>query len=273
MLDIILIVVGAALIIVSFLVSSKIDAKKEEKEAAQIEIWTQKDEEMVREQTRAIVLKETEEAMVKTDEQLAEISNEKIMQISEFTDQILEKIKQNHTEVVFLYDMLNEKDESLKALLQELAETTRRSEKVLDSMHEMIKKQEQLRKNVRTQTAINKTVSEKSTKVKTAVDLLEENKRLKENNGKSTAQLYQTQAKAMIQSDTDYFNNKKMETEVPIFDNNQDLKEKQKSEILNLHKQGKNVMEIAKILEIGQGEVKLVIDLFQKSEGQGNNSL
>ena len=33
--------------------------------------------------------------------------------------------------------------------------------------------------------------------------------------------------------------------------------------ILNLYNEGKSIMEIAKLLGKGQGEVKLVIDLFQ----------
>ena len=33
-------------------------------------------------------------------------------------------------------------------------------------------------------------------------------------------------------------------------------------EILALHRQGKSVLEISKELSVGQGEVKLVIDLY-----------
>ena len=34
-------------------------------------------------------------------------------------------------------------------------------------------------------------------------------------------------------------------------------------EILSLYKKGNSVLEISKALDMGQGEVKLVIDLFQ----------
>ena len=42
------------------------------------------------------------------------------MAVSEFSDQILEKIEQNHKEVVFLYDMLNEKENEMKEFVQEI---------------------------------------------------------------------------------------------------------------------------------------------------------
>jgi DNA-binding NarL/FixJ family response regulator len=35
------------------------------------------------------------------------------------------------------------------------------------------------------------------------------------------------------------------------------------SQILALYSQGKSIMEISKLLSLGQGEVKLVIDLFK----------
>ena len=42
-----------------------------------------------------------------------------------------------------------------------------------------------------------------------------------------------------------------------------DLSEKNyNQEIIDLHKKGRSVLEISKILSIGQGEVKFVIDLY-----------
>jgi len=49
----------------------------------------------------------------------------------------------------------------------------------------------------------------------------------------------------------------KEETEIALDDANQN------QVILDLYNEGKSIMEIAKVLGKGQGEVKLVIDLFQ----------
>lgn len=42
---------------------------------------------------------------------------------------------------------------------------------------------------------------------------------------------------------------------------------KNKSEIISMFKEGKTVLEISKILSIGQGEVKLVIDMYKARKG------
>ena len=49
-----------------------------------------------------------------SEEKLESISNDKIIAVGEYSDQILEKINGNHKEVVFLYQMLSDKEEALK---------------------------------------------------------------------------------------------------------------------------------------------------------------
>ncbi|MBR6665934.1 MAG: hypothetical protein IKL22_09510 [Lachnospiraceae bacterium] len=53
-------------------------------------------------------------AMEKTERSLERISNEKIMAVSEYSDTVLAEIHKNHQEVMFLYDMLNDKHSNLK---------------------------------------------------------------------------------------------------------------------------------------------------------------
>jgi hypothetical protein len=62
----------------------------------------------------------SEETVVRTDDALSKLSNEKIMAVNDFSEQILEKIKKNHEEVVFLYSMLNDKERELKAAVKEI---------------------------------------------------------------------------------------------------------------------------------------------------------
>src|SRR5574344_1245727 len=49
-----------------------------------------------------------------TNDKLSQISNEKIMAVEEFSQSVLENINKNHQEVMFLYSMLNDKEEELK---------------------------------------------------------------------------------------------------------------------------------------------------------------
>ena len=69
----------------------------------------------------------SEETLAKTEEYLSRLSNEKIMAVSEYSDQILEKINRNHEEVVFLYNMLNNKENELKETLKEINSSQQKS--------------------------------------------------------------------------------------------------------------------------------------------------
>ena len=51
----------------------------------------------------------TRNVEVNTKDALEHLSNEKIKELSEYSDTVLAEINKNHTEVMFLYDMLNEK--------------------------------------------------------------------------------------------------------------------------------------------------------------------
>ena len=55
----------------------------------------------------------------KTERALERVTNEKIMAVNEYSDTVLEEINKNHKEVVFLYDMLNDKHDNLMSTINE----------------------------------------------------------------------------------------------------------------------------------------------------------
>lgn len=64
-------------------------------------------------------------AMDKTERALERISNEKIMAVNEYSDTVLKEINKNHEEVLFLYDMLNDKHTSLKNTVAKVSEVVK----------------------------------------------------------------------------------------------------------------------------------------------------
>lgn len=133
-----------------------------------------------------------EETIEETEEYLSRLSNEKIISVTELSDQVLEKIKNNHEEVIFMYNMLNDKEKELKKLV-------------------------------------------------TGIDL---SNKIVSNEEK------QLQDGSMI-----HYSEKEVKSSNTSDNNNE--------EILTLHSQGKSINEIAKMLNIGRGEVSLVINLFK----------
>ena len=59
--------------------------------------------------------------MEKTERGLERLTNEKMTAVSEYAQTVLEDIHKNHEEVMFLYDMLNNKHENLKETATEVS--------------------------------------------------------------------------------------------------------------------------------------------------------
>lgn len=178
-----------------------------------------------RKKVEAIISEITETSIDKTEDRLSQISNEKIIAVSDFSNQVIEKISQNHDEVIFLYNMVNEKETELKDLL-----------KNIDKVKYQLKEAEK-----------NEPVAANSTKSKSQP--VQNNKsNAKTNSSKNNTIDKEDNMKAIENTDNlkqDFFNN-----------NNQ--------KILELYSQGFSVIDISKTLELGQGEVKLVIDLYNQ---------
>lgn len=126
--EIIMLIVGAVLFTVSFFMpdkggsSSKLD-KEEEKRQINRLLEDQSGDAIQRINDAAEeCVSDNRERMERAMER---VSNEKIIAINEYSDTVLEEIKKNHDEVVFLYDMLNNKQSQIKNTAAELSQLTR----------------------------------------------------------------------------------------------------------------------------------------------------
>ncbi len=115
--EIILLIVGVIILAASFFLPGMRDADMAmTKELAQSEIkdLVAAQMEQIRQQVDDTVEEAVTYAMEKTERSLERVSNEKIMAVNEYSDTVLAEINKNHQEVMFLYDMLNNKHASLK---------------------------------------------------------------------------------------------------------------------------------------------------------------
>lgn len=176
----------------------------------------------------------SEDVVVRTDDYLSKISNEKIMSVNDFSTQILEKIDANHKEVVFLYDMLNQKEDEIK-------QTVHQFNKEKQEMQEVVGDIIKLTKQIKT--TMQKTDNPKTTTVE---------KQKKTEAKKTVVKPAAAQPVKAVENQTDG----QMEFAEMM------QADRQKEEVLKLHKQGKSVLEISKAMGMGQGEVKLIIGLY-----------
>lgn len=141
-----------------------------------------------------------------TERELEKLSNEKIMAVNEYSDQVMDQINKNHEEVMFLYSMLSDKQKELDHAVEQLNRMKRQSDQ-----------EERLAKNKKTK---EEEVTEPSAPIP-----VEEPKKPK---------------KVLTASDERYSN---------------------KAQILRMHEEGMTALEIAQSLNLGIGEVRLVIEL------------
>lgn len=124
--EIVLIIAGVIIFALGYLLPSK---KKELDDEAQlitedeVRKLVAQEVEGAKEHIADIVDETITYAMEKTERSMERVTNEKIMAVNEYSDTVLEEINKNHKEVLFLYDMLNDKHENLKNTVSEAAKT------------------------------------------------------------------------------------------------------------------------------------------------------
>ncbi|MCI5501069.1 MAG: DUF6115 domain-containing protein [Lachnospiraceae bacterium] len=231
-LEIVLIIIGLTAVVLSFKIGDKKDNNEEKKSEEKLE------------NNREEIIKSSKELESKLDsimeqaeDKLGKLLNEKIMGFSEYSDQIFDKMEKNHGEEVFLYNMLGEKENEIKEL-----------------MHDADASKASLRDQV-----INdyRDIEDKSSVYDEEIKRIE----LEESKNQALEERQQEVADAIkkLPSNDD---NKNSKVHV-VKELQNDLSEKNyNQEIIDLHKKGRSVLEISKILSIGQGEVKFVIDLY-----------
>lgn len=262
------------------------------------------------------------------EEKMSQMSNEKIIGISEYSDQVLEKIKKNHDEVVFLYEMMNGKQEEVKQLVNDVdrqkAELQDEAVKEYQKMKEQEQQLDEMKKNLETDylqfqseqgefrrefeqlredynslkaeiedsmenlqhgmTDSRPEAGEKKTDIAASVDSLDDEFNRLLNGGTFEKSIEETtddvfdssvfdaEIARIEEEETKAMKNDAFsENQIPAFPetssdytpvSEQGQIENHNEEIISLYKKGRSVLEISKMLSLGQGEVKFVIDMY-----------
>lgn len=236
-LEIVLLVLGCAVFLLSFFLPSGTGKTDEEtKKLLESEVKDAVAREMggVKGKIEDIVDETVNYAVEKTERSLERISNEKIMAVNEYSDTVLEDINKNHKEVMFLYDMLNDKHQNIQSTVSQVERTVKEAEQTAREAA----------------AGIEKTAAGKK-------DAAEETEEF------SILMPQKVSAKKVIKSKPAA---KKAASEPALdisFMKDGRQNGNNNERILELHNQGKSNVAIAKELGLGVGEVKLVIDLFE----------
>lgn len=231
--EITLLIIGVVIFCLSFVLKDKneqaVQGIDEDKLREEVRRITDKEYDSMSLKAKEATDSTVEYAMEKSERALEKISNEKIMALSEYSNTIMEEINKSHKEVMFLYDMLTDKQTDLKNTVRKAEATAR---EVNDAGNRVVK-----RKAVRKKA---EPVIEKETG--------EEREDLREAGEPKQAKVRERGKIAAIIEDglTD------------------ERKENNNKRIIELHQAGRSNIEIARELNLGVGEVGLVIDLFKR---------
>lgn len=215
-----------------------------DKKAAKEEIHGLVEEEMntVRSKMQDKMEETSEDAIEKAERSLERLTNEKIMAVNEYSDTVLQEIHKNHEEVMFLYDMLNSKHANIKDTVSKMDKAVKAAEnKTAENKAAENKMVEN--KTVENKTAENKAAADKTAADKTAGTMAEE----------KTADTSRTES--LLQPENS--------PEIGFMGETVQEGQNNNEKILEMHRQGKSTVAIAKELGLGVGEVKLVIDLYK----------
>lgn len=224
--EIILLIAGGVIFTLSFFIPDKKGVSADVLSEEDIRVMIDRELAGVRSHLDDAVAESVSDGVEKAERSLERISNEKIMAVNEYSDTVLSEIHKNHEEVIFLYDMLNNKHTSLKSTAAEVNRAVKEAEEAVAALRSHAEEAD----------------SGHATESLQAAE-----------HGKAIAEAAETEEPP---DETEEDSGAGVSPEESGFVSS-------KKKIRSLYRQGKSVADIARELELGVGEVRLVIDLYQ----------
>jgi len=271
-LEIALLAGGAVIFVLSFIIPVKRQETADDVKdmiSDEVKLKVKGEIEELRSHIDDVVDEAIEYAQEKTERSLERISNEKIMAVNEYSDTVLDEINKNHKEVMFLYDMLNNKHDDListvseaSAVAKTVKENAEAAAEAAEAVHESTKEAEAA-------------VSSFKSLAPETVDVLPLGSKQEENvtdtagqdksrEGEPKVRTLKWAEFAIEQADED-LEQKGITLPDPSALNDENRSEQAlHDQVIALHKLGQTDVEIARSLGIGVGEVSLIIGLHAK---------
>ena len=231
-LQLILLIVGVIFFIGSFFVTEKLSSSDLEqlRRIGEKEVKVMIDKELKAGVTRleSNIDDQITSANEKFERETDKETNEKLMSISEYTDTVLNSMNETHNQIMFLYNMLNEKQEKAVQLTGEMQAAESNLLALKDHISNMAEHYEVTLQKV---------------------------------DEKQAEELKKQKTEEEMQGLKNAFMAKIIEDQDPV---KADSTGDEKSVILSMYKEGYSEVEIAKRMGKGLGEIKLILGLFDE---------
>lgn len=246
-LEICLVIIGLVIIAVSFVFAEHFKGNDVEEKLLSDGKFSEVAQDIIRKQVEAELSMIVDDKLEEAKKELTKVSSEKILAMGEYSEDINLRISKNHEEVMFLYNMLNDKETVVKNTIKDI-EALKVSVKKMAIVNDMSS-------GVAVNTTNSNVEMVANTELEKKISSEQVEEKLDRELEKVEAQAKE-QAKELINESAP--TDKKSKISVKTSNNNK--------KILELYSKGMSNIEIAKKLGLGVGEVRLVIDLFNSKK-------
>ncbi len=243
---IVLCLMGAAVFLLSFIMG---DSEEEKEKIVEDEVNNYVDHVMksLQERLNLMLNEKMENVSDATDTRLAHMSNAKISEFEAYSQEVRNKIDVEHKEIMFLYDMLNDKDSDVKSTLGKIEDYKYQVDVLIDELNNKLERisqqirlsDEELRKQLINEAVMSNDLSQIAV-------------------GKQAAMLEE------IADDIYDENEGYTEAEIEEIKGDVQKYESENDEIIMKYNNGLSLTEISKSMGIGVGEVLLVVNLYKQ---------
>ena len=248
-----------------------------------------------------VIAKQAKDILYETNESLASMANEKTMALGDYAVAVCEEIEKNHKEVMFLYSMLDDKQKEIMNTVRTVNDAKQEVKETLLKIEEQQEKAAEVKEIPKRQTAIDQLSALRQMKDSSKQDQepmkkeeiippeLKLDSELEEQTNIIEDEMIGANSETDVTkiehyNDSEKVNQKKLISKEEEVEDLNDVFEKidqmeidfdevleeenmegenSNDLILELYRNGESIIEIAKQLGLGVGEVKLVIDLYQ----------
>lgn len=282
---VVMIIIGLILSIASFFISEKITKKEDSFNVDLLTVdenyeFSERELRIIRRKIEDVIANQAKDILYETNESLSNMANEKTLALGDYAVAVCEEIEKNHKEVMFLYSMLDDKQKEIMNTVktvdevnQEIKDTISKAQKHIMVSVEDFKEGDGKRENLSEKkvSAIDQLTA--LSKKKKEMDLVQtpdeepvEEESMPEIISDAEIEKELTATESFDEQNINDMFAELDETELD-FDEvlEEEFKDSENSNdiILEMHKKGNSILDIAKQLGLGVGEVKLVIDLYQ----------
>lgn len=296
---IIMIIIGMIICLASFFISEKWSSPKENAYSSLMSIdedyeFSERELRIIRRKIEDVIANQAKDILYETNESLSGMANEKTLALGDYAVAVCEQIEKNHKEVMFLYSMLDDKQKDIMKTVRIVNDANKEAKDILEKVKQVDAERQDMNVTVSKQSALDQltALSHKWKEVGLDNDSQDDIKKENQETAKQVSESAKGNVTAVTKEDVSAATNESnvnypdtIEDNISVdlddmedvfaeidqteidFDEvlEEEFKENENSNdiILQMHRNGNSIIEIAKQLGLGVGEVKLVIDLYQ----------